>query len=247
MRAIPADTAEMVSQVLFGETFKLIDKRGDNWLCIQTDHDSYVGWVDSKMITLLSEAEHESHRLSRHRTMEVCHPVSMGDHSLPLVMGSVMPAYDGIAARILRESYIYNGQVVDSGILTKPQDWIVKLAMKYLHAPYLWGGRTPFGVDCSGLTQVVCSMVGHDLPRDAKDQVSHGSVVDFVELATPGDLAFFDNEEGRITHVGIMLGDGKILHASGQVRVDNIDHYGIYVKNRRKYSHKLRVVKRLYD
>lgn len=245
MRAIPSEKSEMVNQVLFGETFKLIDKRGTDWLLIQCSHDDYVGWVDEKMVTLLTEEQYAICRSVLHRAVEICHPAAGVDHTMPILIGSSLPAYDGIAARLGRHRYIYNGQVADSRPIPQRRDWIVKMALKYLHAPYLWGGRSPFGIDCSGLVQLACALAGIALPRDASQQVTKGSIVDFVDLAEPGDLAFFDNEEGRITHVGILLSEGKILHASGQVRIDNIDHYGIYVKNRRKYSHKLRVIKQI--
>jgi cell wall-associated NlpC family hydrolase len=109
----------------------------------------------------------------------------------------------------------------------------------------LWGGKSPFGIDCSGFTQVVYKLNGYKLPRDANQQVNLGEPLSFVEEAEAGDLAFFDNEEGRIVHVGILLNNQSIIHASGYVRVDKFDHYGIFNQDTGKYSHTLRVIKRL--
>ncbi|MBK7084827.1 MAG: C40 family peptidase [Flavobacteriales bacterium] len=115
----------------------------------------------------------------------------------------------------------------------------------FLGAPYLWGGRTPTGVDCSGLTQMLFMLMGIYLPRDAYQQAEEGDPVELVDLAEPGDLAFFDNAEGRITHVGIVLPERRILHASGRVRIDALDQEGIFDAEQGKYSHKLRLVKRV--
>ena len=101
------------------------------------------------------------------------------------------------------------------------------------------------GMDCSGFSQVVHRIVGNDLPRDASQQVELGDTISFVEEAQAGDLAFFDNEEGNITHVGICLGGGDIIHASGSVRIDKLDHIGIFNADKGTYSHKLRVIKRI--
>jgi cell wall-associated NlpC family hydrolase len=111
----------------------------------------------------------------------------------------------------------------------------------------MWGGKSLFGIDCSGLVQVVYKTIGLFLPRNASDQIKHGQVVSFVEEAKTGDLAFFDDEEGRIVHVGICLGQGRVLHASGSVRIDALDHQGIYNRENRKYTHHLRVIKRVIN
>jgi cell wall-associated NlpC family hydrolase len=122
---------------------------------------------------------------------------------------------------------------------------ISKIAVNYINSPYLWGGRSPYGVDCSGLVQVVFKSIGYKLPRDASQQVKEGTTVDFVNLTQAGDLAFFDNEDGNITHVGIVLPNGEIIHSSGFVRIDKLDQQGIFCVKTQTYSHKLRIIKRV--
>ena len=120
-----------------------------------------------------------------------------------------------------------------------------EIAQSLLNVPYQWGGRSPMGMDCSGFTQVVFKILGKKLLRDAWQQAEQGVLVNFIEEIQPGDLVFFDNEEGRIIHVGIALANHKIIHASGCVRIDNLDHHGIYNTETRKYSHNLRIIKRV--
>jgi len=117
--------------------------------------------------------------------------------------------------------------------------------MMYLNAPYLWGGRSPFGIDCSGFTQVIYKLNGFKLPRDASQQATIGETLSFIEESESGDLAFFDNEEGNIIHVGIMLENNNIIHASGKVRIDKIDHQGIFNSETNTYSHRLRLIKKI--
>src|SRR5690606_20833935 len=121
---------------------------------------------------------------------------------------------------------------------------VLTTAHNFLNTPYLWGGRTHFGIDCSGFSQVVYTVLGLNIKRDAWQQAEQGQLVDFLEEAKTGDLAFFDNEEGRITHVGIMIGNSQIIHASGRVKIDNIDNQGIFSSDLKRYTHKLRIIKR---
>jgi cell wall-associated NlpC family hydrolase len=122
---------------------------------------------------------------------------------------------------------------------------LIETAFMYVNAPYLWGGKTPFGIDCSGFTQMVYKLNGYALLRDASQQATQGVPLSFIEESEAGDLAFFDNEEGKIIHVGIIMDDNYIIHASGKVRVDRLDHLGIYNAELNKHTHKLRVIKKI--
>jgi cell wall-associated NlpC family hydrolase len=141
-------------------------------------------------------------------------------------------------------NYHINGEIRKSNQPFQKND-LIETALKYLGSPYLWGGRSPFGIDCSGLSQMVYKINGIQIPRDANKQAEIGETIDFINEAIEGDLVFFDNEEGNIIHVGIYLGKSKIIHASGKVRIDTIDHQGIFNTETQKYSHKLRIIKRI--
>jgi cell wall-associated NlpC family hydrolase len=162
----------------------------------------------------------------------------------PVTIGAVLPGFKNGQFQIAGNTFTFEGQTCDSSARRTIKD-IKETAYLFLNAPYLWGGRSPFGIDCSGFTQLVYKLNGYKLPRDARQQVELGSPLSFVEEAEAGDLAFFDNEEGNIVHVGIILENQQIIHASGSVRIDKFDHYGIFHSDNKKYSHMLRVIKKL--
>ena len=128
---------------------------------------------------------------------------------------------------------------------TNPKSKLVSTALHYLNSPYLWGGKSPFGIDCSGFVQCVYQLHGIQLPRDAYLQAAHGETLGFIDESEPGDLAFFDNNEGKITHVGIIMPDYHIIHAFGQVRIDRLDQTGIFNSLQNTHTHKLRVIKKI--
>ena len=125
-------------------------------------------------------------------------------------------------------SYLKHAFEGSKSVGTKDKSKLVETATLYLNTPYLWGGKTPFGIDCSGFVQMVYKLNGFKVLRDASQQASQGDALSFIEESEPGDLAFFDNEEGNIIHVGIMMEINYIIHASGKVRIDRLDHLGIY-------------------
>lgn len=245
-RREPVGTSEMVTQLLFGETYQ-VDESREDWLLITTSADQYQCWISSKQFTRLSEATYRKIKsVPAAYTSELVQIVTDNDRQIhfPVTMGSSLPLEVDGQLMIDERSFSIDGPIVHAD-KKKNAGQIVETAFTLLHAPYLWGGRSPFGIDCSGFVQLVYRLNGYKLPRDAYQQVENGTPLSFVEEAEAGDLAYFDNEEGRIVHVGIILDNQQIIHASGSVRVDRYDHYGIFNKEAGKYSHNMRVIKRI--
>lgn len=243
VRMEPSDKSEMVTQVLFGETFKITEEK-NNWVFIEIIHDGYRGWIDKKLLSysnpdyidcsvnepfiILSEVFTE---ITEKQTSEI----------IRIPFGSTLPCFNKEKNEFRINSTIY--KLKNPGIVNNKN--ILSNANKLLNTPYLWGGKNPCGIDCSGFVQVVYKTATIFLPRDASKQAEIGTTIDFVNNITPGDLAFFDNDEGQIIHTGILLSEKKIIHASGKVRIDTFDHQGIYNEKQQKYTHKLRIIKRI--
>lgn len=245
VRAEASDRSEQVNQLLFGELIR-IEERNDKWARITSLHDDYSGWIDLKQFRKITQetADHLVQEQS-YVALDLINPLrTVSGQVMHVPAGSSLPQFDGFALGWEQERYAFYGKTVIAGS-PAVSGKVRELAERFTNVPYLWGGRSAMGMDCSGFTQVVFKLLGKKLRRDASQQVEQGTVVNFIEEAREGDLAFFDNEEGRVIHVGIVLENHKIIHASGCVRIDNLDHNGIYQAETRKYSHNLRIIKRL--
>ncbi len=244
-RLEPADSSEMVTQLLFGETVKVYEEKKGSWRRARTAYDDYECWIDSNQITFITEEEFENIN-AFFVASELVHVVEKKNSKLitPIVLGSTLPNLKNKAMVFGEDEFSFDGQTIDTS-KEQTKDNIVANAMMYLNTPYLWGGRSPFGIDCSGFSQVIYKLNGFKLPRDASQQAEIGDTLSFIEESESGDLAFFDNEEGNIIHVGIMLENNRIIHASGKVRIDKIDHQGIFNVEKNTYSHRLRLIKKV--
>jgi hypothetical protein len=241
LRIEPNDRSEIVSQVLFGEHFQILEQ-SKQWSKIKLQFDDYEGWVDSKQFQTITEVEFN--QLSQDAIVLnsdlIEYITGPNNLLLPIPLGSSLSFLNH--SDINTENFNFEGTKI-SGIKAKNQ--ILNTAFMYLNAPYFWGGKTPFGVDCSGFTQMVYKLNGYKLLRDASQQSKQGDALSFIEESEAGDLAFFDNEEGNIIHVGIIMENNYIIHASGKVRIDRLDHLGIYNAEANKHTHKLRVIKKI--
>jgi len=244
LRAHPNEKSEMLSQLLFGETVEITDAK-DNWRHVTCAWDGVTGWTDVKQLKPLSEADFHTYSDEQSLSLSLVEGLMAADHFIPLTLGAVLPAFDGLRCRLGDQSFQFSGPVVTPLNAPKTGEWIIKVARRYLHAPYLWGGRSPFGIDAAGLAQMVYKIAGIKLLRESGQQVSQGRAVDFTEQCQAGDLAFFDNGKGDINHVGIVLPGCNLIHASGKVRIDKLDHFGIFNPELNRYTHQLRIVKRL--
>ncbi|PCI98811.1 MAG: hydrolase Nlp/P60 [Flavobacteriales bacterium] len=243
----PSDKSEMVTQLLFGEVLKIYEEKRAGWRKIKTAFDDYDCWIDDKQYIEINETEFERLNSS---SSTVCSELANiikneEDNSLtPILLGSSLPSFKDKKVVFNKFFFQFDGQVIDTSTKLNKSN-LVENSMMYLNAPYLWGGRSPFGIDCSGFTQMIYKLNGFKLPRDASQQAEIGETLSFIEESESGDLAFFDNDEGEIMHVGIMLENNRIIHASGKVRIDKIDHQGIFNVETNTYSHRLRLIKKV--
>ncbi len=245
VRAEASERSEMVTQVIFGQQIEILEIE-DKWLHVRNLSDDYVGWISKASVSpkYFSEKATDTSKFKAAKTpMVVCFKTSSVEKII-LPGGSMLPPIKNDQFELLGEIY----QIAQfEPVYTKNNNGqhAVELALQFTNAPYLWGGKSLFGIDCSGLTQIVYSMLGVNLPRDASQQVEFGQVVDFLSEVEPGNLAFFQNEEGTIIHVGILANSHQIIHASGYVKKEIIDAQGIISSQTGEYSHQLRVIKRI--
>lgn len=225
VRADKTDKAEIVTEMLYGESVDILEVI-NNWTRIKMHYDGYEGWIDTKQITLVTDDF-----LAKRKTHLVTEPFQsrvMESGKMLLSMGSEV-SFETVHAQ--------RGATIRQSI--------IETAKEFLNVPYLWGGKSFFGVDCSGFTQLVLKVHDIKYPRDAYQQGEVGEPLSFIEEAQPGDLAFFENSEGRIIHVGFMLENNQIIHAHGKVRIDTLDSSGIFNKELNKHTHKLRFIRNI--
>ena len=236
LRAEPKNTSEQTSQLLYGEFFTVLDLQ-KSWSKVQNESDGYIGWINNKHFKFIEKSIFQ--KLKSSKKIYAAELVDFiwkdNDILFPTPIGSLVSS-----AQIL--GHRFDGKELTE---TKSKSNIVTTALHYLNSPYLWGGKSPFGIDCSGFVQCVYQLHGIQLPRDAHLQAGHGEILGFIDESEPGDLAFFDDYEGKITHVGIIMPDYNIIHAFGKVRIDRLDQTGIFNKTLNTHTHKLRVIKKI--
>lgn len=234
VRIEDSDKSEMINQLIYGDIIEILEEK-EKWVKIKSVFDDYIGWIDIK----------QYFKIDDNITIDLNKPV----YSIDLVEFIennnnelvTIPIGSDIS-NISLMNHKFDGKTISG---KNNRNSIVNTALLFLNSPYLWGGKTPFGIDCSGFTQMVYKINGYKLYRDAKDQANQGKTLSFIEESEAGDLAFFNNDEGDIIHVGIILQNNHIIHASGKVRIDRIDHSGIYNNDLNKHTHSLRYIKKI--
>jgi len=242
LRSGPSHRSEMLSQVLFGEKYRIIDRVG-HWQRIQTLFDNYTGWIDTDHIQHSPAGQNDKgHVLNRSL---LCHR----EDGTKMVLEAGCEVYDPDfeKGRFRAGNNFFTAGSDFNHSYLKVSGSFADTALKFINSPYIWGGRIPSGIDCSGVVQLVYKIRGTDIPRDSWQQAEAGFSISFLEETLPGDLLLFDDERGKITHVGMVLSRGLVIHASGRVRIDTIDSQGIFKKEKGGYSHKLRTIRRITE
>lgn len=245
VRKEPADQAEQASQLLFGDHYTVIEQTNNRkWIKIKINFDQYEGWIDVRQHQSIAKEYFDHLNNAEFKiTTDITSTLLYNKSPQMVLMGSIIPISSSELFK-MEEQFAFNGEAKNIG-QRREFEFLRTIASKYLNSPYQWGGKSPFGIDCSGFTQMVFKICGYKLLRDSGQQVNQGKPIASLGSSKQGDLAFFQNEEGKIIHTGILLSENKIIHASGKVRVDHINEEGILNLETKIYSHHLSGIRRI--
>jgi cell wall-associated NlpC family hydrolase len=244
MRREPSHKSEMVSQQLFGERSVIIDSTEIGWVKIELKYDGHQGWCQASHLSEIEEEQYTS--TDKALTASWVNEIDYNGHPMNVPMCSSLSAFQNGKAFWRKNVVHFKGETWDPEEKKITAKLIKLVAYKFLNTSYLWGGKSVFGIDCSGFTQLAYKVLNVHLPRDAWQQAEKGEVVNFLQEARCGDLAFFDDAAGNIIHVGLLLNNYEIIHSSGKVRVDKIDTQGILNLETKQRTHQLRIIKRYF-
>ena len=237
------DKSEILSQVLFGQHFKILEFK-PKWIKIKLATDNYEGWICAKQFEEITYEDYDNLSVNDFPLVscEFSNIQNLNNKDIiPISMGATLPFYNKRLVKIRKHKFKFTGKIA-----SKNTNDLIKYAYKLLNAPYLWGGKSILGIDCSGFTQLVFSLCGILIPRDAYQQADLGETVTINNIKSK-DLVFFVNDKNKVYHVGIALENYQIIHASGKVRVDHLNHKGIIHSNNKKLTHRLHSVKRIIE
>jgi gamma-D-glutamyl-L-lysine dipeptidyl-peptidase len=245
VRKEPSDRSEQVTQLLFGDDYEVLEYTQDKrWLNIRITFDQYTGWIDANQHhSISSEFFDYISRAEFKITTDLTSSLLYNKSTVHILIGSVIPISTTELFK-MEEQFAFNGNAKSLG-QKREMEFLRSVAQKYINAPYLWGGKSPFGIDCSGLVQMVFKICGYRLQRDAWQQATNGKAVDSFAERAAGDIAFFADEKGKIVHTGILLQEDKILHASGRVRIDQITEQGIVNSETKALTHQFALLRRV--
>lgn len=245
VRADTSDKSEQLTQLLFGDHYEVTGQSKDRkWLRIKINFDQYEGWIDTRQHhTILREYFEYLNRAEFKITTDVTASILYNKSPQIILMGSMIPISSSELFK-MEEQFAFNGEAKNLG-QKREFEFLKNTAIKYLNAPYLWGGKSPFGIDCSGFAQMVFKICGYRLFRDSGQQANHGKLVKSVDQGKPGDLVFFKNADDKVNHVGILLDDDRIIHASGRVRIDHLNEEGILNLETKIYTHQFAHIRRI--
>ena len=249
VRAEAREGAEQNTQMLFGELAQVLEEQ-DRWTRIRLDSDGQEGWVDAKMIAPIAGDDLKAYKAALKKAATVAFPMTYAvsennGQTIPLTAGTRLTNYQDGRFEVLGVGFRIDPSMVITAPRELNRETLLQTVRFFINTPYLWGGKNALGMDCSGFTQIVLSLFGKSLLRNASEQVTQGDPVNDLSQAKAGDLAFFDHEDGRISHVGIVIDAERIIHCSGRVKVEKLDPTGIFNAETGEYSHHLVQIRRL--
>ena len=249
VRAEAREGAEQNTQMLFGELCTILEEQ-PRWVRIRLESDGQEGWADAKMICPMKPEEYKSHKTALQAAAMVAMPMAYAvsennGQTIPLTAGTKLTNYQDGRFEVLGVGF----RIDPSMVITKSRDLneqnLLQAVRFFLNIPYLWGGKNAMGMDCSGFTQIIMSLFGQNLPRNASEQVTCGRMISTLPKAKAGDLVFFGHEDGKISHVGIVIDTERVIHCSGRVKVEKLDETGIFNAETGSYSHHLVTIRRI--